>query len=118
MTITPFYKIIAHAIPDVNNKYGRRQSRTRRIIRLMPHAGIIPAVTALREKIGHMVKIEVEVRNKDELMQAFFPPPAVTAYFWSALIPGRVFLVSVTAAFESPQSITHLCAAVAMPDIC
>lgn len=34
------------------------------------YGGIIPAVTALREKIGHMVKIEVEVRNKDELMQA------------------------------------------------
>ncbi len=34
------------------------------------YGGIIPAVKALRAKIGHMVKIEVEVRNKEELMQA------------------------------------------------
>lgn len=32
--------------------------------------GITPAVTALREKIGHTVKIEVEVRTLDELKEA------------------------------------------------
>jgi nicotinate-nucleotide pyrophosphorylase (carboxylating) len=32
--------------------------------------GITPAVNALREKIGHMVKIEVEVRNIDEMNEA------------------------------------------------
>ena len=32
--------------------------------------GITKAITALREKIGHMVKIEVEVRNLDELREA------------------------------------------------
>ena len=30
----------------------------------------MPAVTELRKKIGHMTKIEVEVRNLDELEQA------------------------------------------------
>ena len=34
------------------------------------YGGITAAVTALREKIGHMVKIEVEVRNLDELREA------------------------------------------------
>lgn len=34
------------------------------------YGGIIPAVNALREKAGHMVKIEVEVRNFTELEQA------------------------------------------------
>jgi len=32
--------------------------------------GILPAITQLREHIGHMVRIEVEVRNLDELRQA------------------------------------------------
>ncbi|MEG0457618.1 MAG: carboxylating nicotinate-nucleotide diphosphorylase, partial [Oscillospiraceae bacterium] len=32
--------------------------------------GIIPAVEAFRKKAGHMLKIEVEVRNFDELKQA------------------------------------------------
>ena len=32
--------------------------------------GITKAITSLREKIGHMVKIEVEVRNLDELKEA------------------------------------------------
>lgn len=32
--------------------------------------GIIAAVTALRKKIGHMTKIEVETRNLDELKEA------------------------------------------------
>ena len=32
--------------------------------------GIIPAVTSLREKIGHTVKIEVETRNLQEVEQA------------------------------------------------
>ena len=32
--------------------------------------GIKNAVSALREKLGHMVKVEVEVRNLDELNQA------------------------------------------------
>ncbi|MDO5559124.1 MAG: carboxylating nicotinate-nucleotide diphosphorylase [Oscillospiraceae bacterium] len=34
------------------------------------YGGIGPAVNALRKKIGHMVKIEVEVRNLDELKEA------------------------------------------------
>ena len=34
------------------------------------YGGITQAVTALRKKIGHMVKIEVEVRNLDELSEA------------------------------------------------
>ncbi len=34
------------------------------------YGGIENAVKALREKIGHMVKIEVEVRNEDELREA------------------------------------------------
>lgn len=34
------------------------------------YGGIIPAVTALREKIGHTIKVEVEVRTLDELRQA------------------------------------------------
>lgn len=34
------------------------------------YGGITPAVTALREKIGHTVKIEVEVRTLDELKEA------------------------------------------------
>lgn len=32
--------------------------------------GIIPAVKTLRSKLGHMVKIEVETRNFEEVMQA------------------------------------------------
>ena len=34
------------------------------------YGGITPAVTELRKKIGHMVKIEVEVRNLEELAEA------------------------------------------------
>lgn len=34
------------------------------------YGGITPAVTALREKIGHTVKVEVEVRTLDELKEA------------------------------------------------
>ena len=34
------------------------------------YGGITPAVAALRDKIGHMVKIEVEVRNLEELQEA------------------------------------------------
>ena len=34
------------------------------------YGGLTPAVTALREKIGHTVKIEVEVRTLDELKEA------------------------------------------------
>lgn len=34
------------------------------------YGGITPAVTALREKIGHTVKIEVEVRTLEELREA------------------------------------------------
>ena len=32
--------------------------------------GITPAITALRKKVGHMTKIEVETRNLDELREA------------------------------------------------
>ena len=34
------------------------------------YGGITAAVTALREKIGHTVKVEVEVRTLDELREA------------------------------------------------
>lgn len=34
------------------------------------YGGITPAVQALRKRVGHMVKIEVEVRNLDELNEA------------------------------------------------
>ncbi len=34
------------------------------------YGSLTNAVAALRKKIGHMVKIEVEVRNKDELLEA------------------------------------------------
>lgn len=34
------------------------------------YGSITGAVTALRKKIGHMVKIELEVRNLDELREA------------------------------------------------
>ena len=34
------------------------------------YGGITPAVMALRQKIGHTVKIEVEVRTLDELKEA------------------------------------------------
>lgn len=34
------------------------------------YGGIVPAVKALRAKVGHMVKIEVEVRSLDELQEA------------------------------------------------
>ena len=34
------------------------------------YGGITPAVAALRKKIGHMVKIEVEVRTLEELEEA------------------------------------------------
>ena len=34
------------------------------------YGGIIPAVSKLRERIGHMVKIEVETRSLDEVRQA------------------------------------------------
>ncbi|MBQ8905660.1 MAG: carboxylating nicotinate-nucleotide diphosphorylase [Ruminococcus sp.] len=34
------------------------------------YGGITPAVTALRQKVGHMVKIEVEVRTLEELREA------------------------------------------------
>ena len=34
------------------------------------YGGITGAVTALKKKIGHMAKIEVEVRNKEELIEA------------------------------------------------
>ena len=34
------------------------------------YGGITGAVTALKKKIGHMAKIEVEVRNEEELIEA------------------------------------------------
>ena len=34
------------------------------------YGGIIPAVEALRKRVGHMIKIEVETRNLDEARQA------------------------------------------------
>ena len=36
----------------------------------MPPGGITNAITLLRGKLGHMVKIEVETRNLDEVAEA------------------------------------------------
>lgn len=53
-----------------NHRYNLSDGAMLKDNHLDAYGGITPAVTALREKIGHMVKIEVEVRNLEELAEA------------------------------------------------
>ena len=53
-----------------NHRYNLSDGAMLKDNHLDAYGGIKPAVKALREKIGHMVKIEVEVRNLDELKEA------------------------------------------------
>ncbi len=53
-----------------NHRYNLSDGAMLKDNHIDAYGGITAAVTALREKIGHMVKIEVEVRNLDELKEA------------------------------------------------
>lgn len=53
-----------------NHRYNLSEGAMLKDNHIDAYGGIIPAVTELRKKIGHMTKIEVEVRNLDELEQA------------------------------------------------
>lgn len=53
-----------------NHRYNLSDGAMLKDNHIDAYGGITPAVKALREKIGHMVKIEVEVRNFDELAEA------------------------------------------------
>lgn len=53
-----------------NHRYNLSEGAMLKDNHIDVYGGIIPAVTALRKKIGHMTKIEVEVRNLEELQQA------------------------------------------------
>ncbi len=53
-----------------NHRYNLSDGAMLKDNHIDAYGGITQAVTALREKIGHMVKIEVEVRNLDELREA------------------------------------------------
>lgn len=53
-----------------NHRYNLSDGAMLKDNHLDAYGGITPAVKALREKIGHMVKIEVEVRNLEELAEA------------------------------------------------
>lgn len=53
-----------------NHRYNLSDGAMLKDNHLDAYGGITPAVNALREKIGHMVKIEVEVRNLEELKEA------------------------------------------------
>lgn len=53
-----------------NHRYNLSDGAMLKDNHIDAYGGITQAVTALREKIGHMVKIEVEVRNIDELREA------------------------------------------------
>lgn len=53
-----------------NHRYNLSDGAMLKDNHLDAYGGITPAVTALRKKIGHMVKIEVEVRNLEELAEA------------------------------------------------
>ena len=50
-----------------NHRYNLSEGAMLKDNHIDVYGGITPAVTALRKKIGHMTKIEVEVRNLDEL---------------------------------------------------
>ena len=53
-----------------NHRYNLSEGAMLKDNHIDAYGGIIPAVTELRKKIGHMTKIEVEVRNLEELQQA------------------------------------------------
>lgn len=53
-----------------NHRYNLSEGAMLKDNHIDVYGGIVPAVTALRQKIGHMTKIEVEVRNLEELQQA------------------------------------------------
>ena len=53
-----------------NHRYNLSEGAMLKDNHVDAYGGIVPAVTALRGKIGHMTKIEVEVRDLDELAQA------------------------------------------------
>lgn len=53
-----------------NHRYNLSDGAMLKDNHIDAYGGITPAVQALRGKIGHMVKIEVEVRNIDELKEA------------------------------------------------
>lgn len=53
-----------------NHRYNLSDGAMLKDNHIDAYGGITPAVKALREKIGHMVKIEVEVRNMEELKEA------------------------------------------------
>jgi nicotinate-nucleotide pyrophosphorylase (carboxylating) len=53
-----------------NHRYNLSEGAMLKDNHIDVYGGIVPAVTALRKKIGHMTKIEVEVRDLDELQQA------------------------------------------------
>ncbi|HAJ97542.1 MAG TPA: carboxylating nicotinate-nucleotide diphosphorylase [Ruminococcus sp.] len=53
-----------------NHRYNLSEGAMLKDNHIDAYGGIVPAVTELRKKIGHMTKIEVEVRNLDELEQA------------------------------------------------
>ena len=53
-----------------NHRYNLSEGAMLKDNHIDVYGGITPAVTALRRKIGHMTKIEVEVRNLDELQEA------------------------------------------------
>lgn len=53
-----------------NHRYNLSEGAMLKDNHIDVYGGIVPAVTALREKIGHMTKIEVEVRDLEELEQA------------------------------------------------
>ncbi|MBD5143579.1 MAG: carboxylating nicotinate-nucleotide diphosphorylase [Ruminococcus sp.] len=53
-----------------NHRYNLSEGAMLKDNHIDVYGGITPAVTALHEKIGHMTKIEVEVRNLEELQEA------------------------------------------------
>lgn len=53
-----------------NHRYNLSDGAMLKDNHIDAYGGITQAVTALRKKIGHMIKIEVEVRNLDELNEA------------------------------------------------
>jgi nicotinate-nucleotide pyrophosphorylase (carboxylating) len=53
-----------------NHRYNLSEGAMLKDNHIDVYGGITPAVEALRKKIGHMTKIEVEVRNLDELREA------------------------------------------------
>ena len=53
-----------------NHRYNLSEGAMLKDNHIDVYGGITPAVTALRQKIGHMTKIEVEVRSLEELEEA------------------------------------------------